>query len=955
MFLPECLGFRIAVARGNRLDSFTFMNASFASRLTRTPRAYEPDRGDEALSKLSGLPAELADLVHGAAGSSEHISDLIRREGAWLGDALQAPPETVLDTLLAAPAPQDQKAVMVHLRQQKARVALITALADLGGVWSLEQVTGALTQFADHATQTALITAMSREIARGKLPGQGLDDLEQGGGLAVLAMGKMGAGELNYSSDIDLICLFDETRFDADDYAEARTSFVRAVRSMTQILSERTADGYVFRTDLRLRPDASVTPVAISMETAERYYESFGRTWERAAFIKARVCAGDHAAGTRFLDALTPFIWRRHLDYAAIQDAQDMRLRIRDHKGLHSAPSHLGHDLKLGRGGIREIEFFTQTRQLIAGGRDATLRDPTTVGGLKLLADKAWISHEDAAQLTADYRAHREAEHRVQMIADQQTHLLPDTEDGFTRLAALSGRAPADYAAEITDRLTRVHHLTDVFFQPESADTGDTAGFEPEMIARWSGYPALRSPRAVEIFDRVWPLLRARLAKAAQPEDALLNFDGFLAGLPAGVQLFSLFEANPQLLDLVVDIVDVAPGLGRHLARNAGVFDAVLGGQFFADWPGAGALETELAAQLDREIDYEKKLDVARIWMREWQFRIGVHHLRDLIDAAESGRQYADLARAVVRALWGEVLAQFAQKHGAAPGRGAAVLAMGSLGAKQLNAGSDLDLIVIYDGDGAETSTGPRPLPTRTYYARLTQALVTALSAPTSEGRLYEVDMRLRPSGRKGPVATSFDAFQSYQSTEAWTWEHLALTRANPITGDASLCGDIEAFRAKVLKLPFDPKKVCADTAAMRARLFDAKAQTSPLDVKSGPGRWQDLQLFAQTAALIAGSTRRDVEGQLALTGTVFGLGTQEIFELNETARAFWRVQAALRLIAGGDGAGAVVDPSGGVAEFLLRGSGFGTVNELIGSLSIMAKRADMMITRSIGTDTGLD
>ncbi len=932
------------------------MTTPFASRITRAPRAHDLARGDDALSGVPDLPSELRALVHGAAGSSDHIADLIRREGGWMSDALHNAPEDVFETLLAAPTPEDQKAVMVHLRQQKARAALIIALADLGGVWPLEKVTNALTRFADHATNVALITAIWREVARGKLPGQTLDDVEQGGGLAVLAMGKMGAGELNYSSDIDLICLFDETRFDADDYADARISFVRAVRAMTQILCERTADGYVFRTDLRLRPDASVTPVAMSMEAAERYYESFGRTWERAAYIKARSCAGDIAAGNRFLDALTPFIWRRHLDYAAIQDAQDMRLRIRDHKGLHAAPSHLGHDLKLGQGGIREIEFFTQTRQLIAGGRDASLRDPTTVGGLRVLAEKGWLSSEDATQLTADYRAHREAEHRVQMIADQQTHLLPDTEDGFARLADLSGRDVAEYSVELTERLVRVHRLTEGFFKPEAeVDATHDTNFGTDMIERWSGYQALRSPRAVEIFDRVWPQLRVRLAKASQPEDALLNFDGFLAGLPAGVQLFSLFEANPQLLDLVVDIVDVAPGLGRYLARNASVFDAVLGGQFFSEWPGSVELETELTALLARETDYEKKLDIARIWTREWQFRIGVHHLRDLIGAAQSGQQYADLARAVVRALWGEVSAQFAVKHGGAPGRGAAVLAMGSLGAELLNAGSDLDLIVIYDGQGVEESSGPRPLPTRTYFARLTQAMVTALSAPTSEGRLYEVDMRLRPSGRKGPVATSLDAFRSYQTDEAWTWEHLALTRACPIAGDATLCRDIETFRADLLSAGHDRKTVLTDTAAMRARLSKAKTPTTALDVKSGPGRWQDLQLLVQAAALIAGSKARDFTRQLALADRVFALSPEETFELSETSRMFWRVQAALRLIEGGEDAPSVVDPSGGVEEFLLRGSGFKSMPELITCLNAMAESADRVITRSIGSADALD
>ncbi|MCG6883543.1 MAG: glutamine-synthetase adenylyltransferase, partial [Silicimonas sp.] len=703
---------------------------TFESRVRRLPHVFDRDRGRDALGHVPGLESVLAELVEGAAGSSPHLADLVRREGAWLAEGLHMPPEEVFAAILEAPV----ESVAGDLRRKKARGALLIALADLAGVWNLEEVTGALTKLADHAVDVALQAAIAPQITRGKLPGLGEEDLAEAGGLAVIAMGKMGAFELNYSSDIDLICLFDEIRFEPDDYAEARTAFVKVVRAMCHTLSDRTADGYVFRTDLRLRPDASVTPVALSMEAAERYYESFGRTWERAAYIKARTAAGDIAAGDRFLEALTPFVWRRHLDYAAIRDAQDMRLRIRDHKGLTRPISHLGHDLKLGQGGIREIEFFTQTRQLIAGGRDPDLRGRETVRMLDRLAEKGWVPEEDARQLQADYRALREMEHRVQMIADQQTHHLPETTEDFARLAALAGVPPEVYARDTEERLARVSRLTEGFFQPSGFAKGG-AGPDNTLLSRWSAFPALRSPRSVEILKRVWPRVEARLDEAGNPEEALSHFESFLKGLPAGVQLFSLFEANPQLLDLVIDIVDTAPGLGQYLTRHAGVFDAVIGGQFFEDWPGESLLARRLGEALAEEVDYEKKLDRARAWEKEWHFRVGVHFLRGLTDAETTGRQYADLAGAVVRALWPVVVGEFAVKHGPPPGRGAGVVAMGSLGAGRLTASSDLDMIVIFDAEGAEASEGRRPLATRTYFARLTQALVTALSAPMSEGR----------------------------------------------------------------------------------------------------------------------------------------------------------------------------------------------------------------------------
>lgn len=918
------------------------MDGPFEQRITRMPRAHEPERGRDALGHLPALSGPLADLIEGAAGSSPYLADLCRREGAWLQEALSAAPEDAFRSLLDAPV----DAVAADLRRKKARAAALIALADLAGVWSLEQVTGALTDLADHAVSEALTEAVGQQLRRGKIPGQGEDDLPDAAGLTVLAMGKMGAHELNYSSDIDLICLFDETRFDPADYAEARTGFVRAVRRMTQTLSDRTADGYVFRTDLRLRPDASVTPVAISMETAERYYESFGRTWERAAFIKARVSAGDAKAGARFLDALTPFVWRRHLDYAAIQDAQDMRLRIRDHKGLTKPISHLGHDLKLGEGGIREIEFFTQTRQLIAGGRDASLRERTTIGALDALAARNWVSEEDTARLQADYRAHRETEHRVQMVADQQTHRLPETEEEFARLAALSGQDPAAYAREIEARLHRVADLTKGLFRPfGDAAPVPEAGPETDLLTRWAGYPALRSPRAVDILKRVWPRVEARLNEAGNPEEALAHFEAFLRGLPAGVQLFSLFEANPQLLDLVVDIVDTAPELGQYLTRNAGVFDAVIGGQFFGDWPGEAALRDDLTAILERIGDYETRLDRARVWTKEWAFRVGVHLLRGLEDAETAGQHYADLAGAVVQALWPSVVEEFSRKHGPPPGRGAAVVAMGSLGAARLSATSDLDLIVIFDAGDAEGSDGPRPLPTRPYYARLTQALVTALAAPTAEGRLYEVDMRLRPSGRQGPVATSLAAFTAYQKEEAWTWEHLALTRARPLVGEASLLADVEAVRCEVLGLPRRRGDVLKDVAEMRARLQEAKPARHALDSGNGAGGLQDIDLFAQAGALLSAAPTRRLAEQIDHAAAAYPLTEADAERLHRVRALFWTVRIATRLVFGANWPEEI---GTGASGFLRRVTGFETLEALEAALSEARRSVADIVSRHL-------
>ena len=925
---------------------------NFESRISRMPVPFDAERGREARVAAAQLQGDLARLIEGACGCSPYLKTLVEKEAAWLPGALEAP-EAALDAVLDAIMQAPPDVLPVHLRQAKWRVALLAGLADLAGVWPLMQVTGALTRLADTAVHAALRACVGAEIRRGKLPGAQAQDGETAGGMVALAMGKMGAFELNYSSDIDLICLFDETRFAPDAWMEARAAFVRATRKMAAMLSDMTAEGYVFRTDLRLRPDPAVTPVCMAMGAAETYYESLGRTWERAAYIKARPAAGDLAAGHGFLKTLTPFVWRKHLDFAAIQDAHDMRLRIREHKGLGGPITLPRHNMKLGRGGIREIEFFTQTRQLIAGGRDPELRVRGTLDGLAVLAAKGWVPDQAADVLARHYVAHREVEHRLQMINDAQTHDLPGNDEGFQRLACFMGMAKDDLLRQLTARLTEVHDLTESFFAPDAGSAAPPAAvhsFNPEIVARWGSYPALRSARAVEIFERLKPELLQRLAHTARPDEALLALDGFLAGLPAGVQLFSLFEANPQLIDLLVDIVGSSPTLASYLSRNSSVFDAVIGGAFFDAWPGTAALAAELAHRLHAEPDYEARLDMARRWAKEWHFRIGVHHLRGLINATEAGAQYADLAQACLQALYPQVVAQFATKHGPPPGRGAAVLGMGSLGAGRLGATSDLDLIVIYDAAGVDTSTGRRPLATRAYYARLTQALVTAVTALTSQGRLYEVDMRLRPSGTQGPVATSLASFESYQMSDAWLWEHLALTRARAVAGDGGLCADVEAVRARVLGRGYTPAQVLAEVAQMRARIAAAKTPYGPWDVKLGAGRLQDIELLAQAASLVARYPGRDLAAALQ-AGAGFGLFTPpEAQTLIETYDLCWQIQSVSKLLS--DKALDLSALGEGGAAMLLRETGAISVDDLAQRLARASLRATQVINRVVGQTT---
>jgi glutamate-ammonia-ligase adenylyltransferase len=917
---------------------------TFESRITRQPLAHDPGAASETAVAFADLGPGLSGLLAATAGCSPFLRDLMIREADWLRPALQMSPEPCFARLLAACDGLAPDLLSPVLRQAKRRVALLVALADLGGVWTLEEATCALTAFADRAVQTSLSALVAEEIRRGKLPGATPDDAATAAGMVVLAMGKMGAQELNYSSDIDLICLFDETRHPGTA-PEARSAFIRVTRRLAAVLSDSTQDGYVFRTDLRLRPDAAVTPVCLSMAAAESYYEAQGRTWERAAYIKARPCAGDLAAGERFLRGLIPFVWRRHLDFAAIQDAHDMRLRIRDHRNLHGPVQIEGHNLKLGQGGIREIEFFTQTRQLIAGGRDPALRGRTTTGALAALAEKGWLPPDVAEELTQHYRAHRELEHRLQMVHDAQTHVMPSTAEGMVRIAQFCGEADVDaFRSRLKQRLERVETLTGGFFAPAEAPPRgpDLSPQASALVDGWFSYPALRSERAAAIFQRLRPLLLNSLSRAANPDEALVALDGFLAGLPAGVQLFSLFEANPPLVDLIVDIASTAPALARYLARNASVLDAVIGGSFFAPWPGEAALAADLTRRLDAEPDYEKKLDTARRWMKEWHFRVGVHHLRGLIDAAEAGTSYADLAAATLQGLWPALCQQVARRYGNMPGRGAVVLGMGSLGAGRLNAASDLDLIMVYDAPADAVSTGPRPLGARAWYARLTQALVTALTAPMAGGKLYEVDMRLRPSGRQGPVATSFEAFCHYHRDEAWTWEHLALTRARVVVGGTGLGEAVEQFRRSLILEKGQGARVLPDAAAMRVRLLAAWPAPSDRDAKTGAGRLMDIEFLAQTAALLAGDPQRGTDQQLR-TGRESGLlSAVEAETLLGAWRLFWTLRVAGRLLTDCD-----LKPGGlgqGGCAFLLRETGAETAADLTFRLRAASEAAAAVI-----------
>ncbi|HUT51439.1 MAG TPA: bifunctional [glutamine synthetase] adenylyltransferase/[glutamine synthetase]-adenylyl-L-tyrosine phosphorylase [Alphaproteobacteria bacterium] len=880
---------------------------------------------------------------------------------AWRKSGLTATFQQILDELrVSAEAAVSESALMRDLRVARRRCALVVALSDIVGLASIDATMDALSRFAAAAIETAIAFLLREAQARGKLP-KSISLTPATSGYIVLAMGKLGGGELNYSSDIDLIALFEPDRLDpalVDALGDQGPGpfFVALTRDLVRILETRTADGYVFRMDLRLRPDPGVTPVAISTLAAETYYESMGQNWERAAMIKAHPIAGDRAAGEAFLAAIRPFVWRKHLDFAAIQDIHSIKRQIHAHKG-GAKIAIAGHNVKLGRGGIREIEFFAQTQQLIWGGREPELRARVTTQTLTALAKHGRIAERTAEEMIEAYGFLRTVEHRLQMIDDQQTHELPKDEKGLAALAAFLGYADADAFSEaLAQRLRTVERHYAALFEeapalggtgnlvftggehdPDTLATLERIGYDdPERVSAivrgWhhGRYRAMRSVRAREMLTEIMPALLEALAATPGPDEALLKFDEFLSAQPAGVQLFAMFHANPGQLSLVAEVMGSAPELAARLGANASLFEAIVSEGFFDALPDPAKLAEDIARTLGEARDFQDVLDLCRRWTNDHRFQVGIQYFRCMIDAGAAGRALADIADAVLSALWPPVIAEFEEQHGRFAGGGMAVLAMGKLGGREMTMTSDLDLIFLFDvPEGADQSDGDKPLTPGHYYTRLSQRYLNAITAMTAEGRLYEVDMRLRPSGNAGPLATGLAGFIAYQNEKAWTWEHMALTRARVILGPDDLRSRIEADVRAVLCKPRDPDTLVTEVAEMRERIAREHGAGNEWQVKRRRGGVVDLEFLAQYLQLrhaaehpevLSANTLRGFE-QLAAAGCLDGATAATLIE----ATQFWQgLQSMLRLTVGEDfdeesatdGLRALLARAGGAEDF---------------------------------------
>ena len=845
-------------------------------------------------------PPELARIVPDAAPAVVHawlhapyLRGLIRAHPAIAG---AAPDASIAAAFAAARAPGDP---MVALRAAKRQIALIVALADLSGAWSLERVTRALSDFADLALDLSIAAALVERDAPNR-------------GLVALALGKLGSHELNYSSDVDLILLYEPALIPCRPREDAAEAAVRIARRVVAIMAEQASQGYVFRVDLRLRPASEVTPIALPIAAAEHYYQSEALTWERTAFVRARACAGDIALGNAFLAAIDGFVWRRSLDYTAIRDIQAVSLRIRDHfdAGQVLGP---GFDLKRGRGGIREVEFFAQLHQLVWGGRDPALRAPATLDALAALAAAGHIAAEEAATLAASYRTLRAVEHRLQMLGDQQTHSIPASAAERLALARLCGepdwralerrlKAVTAPVARAFDRLiadARAPAALPSDAKALAVRLGPAKALAP-MIARWraSNYRALRSEAARASFEALLPALASVLAEAADVAAAAARFDAFLAQLPAGVQFFALLEANPQLVPLLGRLLGRTPVLADALARTPALFDVLLGGDAFAALPDTAALNAELAALVPATASLEEALDRVRRWTGERRFQLGAQLIEGRADPLRVGRDLARLADAALTLLVPRVEADFANAHGRQAAGGLIILALGRYGGGLLTHASDLDLVFLFPGRHDAVSDGPKPLAATQYFNRLASRVTAALSAPTAAGALYEVDTRLRPFGAKGLLAVSLDSFTAYQSGEAETWEHMALTRARVVAGEH---GPVTAVVRNVLDRP-PPSDLAARVIAMRAEIAAAKPGGGKWDVKLAPGGLVDLEFIIHYLQLA---------GEAGMTPDLRVAAAQLRPELIEAHDVLTRALVTLRLVAP-DGS-----PGGAVRELL--------------------------------------
>jgi glutamate-ammonia-ligase adenylyltransferase len=872
-------------------------------------------------------------ILRAVFGNSTFLTQCLIKDRSFMKTIMEQGPDHAYGVVVEAlenelGQVENLATMMTGLRKAKQRIALVVGLSDIVGLWSVDQVTEKLSYFADQATNLAVRFALRQSAATGCISLKRGDTPEDKCGYALIAVGKLGAKELNYSSDIDLVAIYDPERVGISDRDKLGAEMARMTRLIVKLIEERSPDGYVFRVDFRIRPDPGSTPLAIPIESALRYYENTGQNWERLAFIRARPMAGDMTVGQNFLDSIQPFIWRKNLDFAAIQDIHSVKRQIAAHRGGSKIAIN-GHNIKLGRGGIREIEFFAQTQQLIWGGRSPNLRTRKLSTTLKALATEGRISTNTAKELNKAYKFLRKLEHRLQMVDDRQIHSLPKTDEEVAAIGKFLGydrpegfrravlgtleKVESYYAAlfEESENLGTIGNLvfTGVEDDPDTLESLSTMGFAnpqsiSEVVRNWhrGRYRSTRTERARQILTELMPSLLSTFGGRTYPDRALMHFDAFLAALPSGIQLFSLFANHPLILKLVAEIMGDAPVLADWLSKNPSLLDHVLSPEFGEPLGTMNQQTEELRQQIEHAQDFQDQLDACRRWANDKKFQIGVQLMLGRLRGRHSGPLLSDVAEIVLREMLKCVSVEFEKTHGAFETSGLAIIALGKLGSRELMRGSDLDLVFVYDDSTEQQiSDGEKPLGLNIYFMRLAQRMITALTALTGEGRLYQTDTRLRPNGEEGPIASSFVSFKHYYQESAWTWEYMALSRARVVAGPDNLKIRLQTTICEAITRGWDDRTLISDVAQMRRRMAKQYPGTDPWDIKHRRGGLVDGEFIAQYLQLHHGSKHPEIlspnaSNALEKLSKAGLLEAKTVKSLGESLRFWHDVQSVLRV-----------------------------------------------------------
>ena len=857
--------------------------AAIAAQLAGLPVGAQGENGLEVAPRVLGVSEFVA---RACETRPELLPDLIQSGDlfcAYASDELHRRVQT------AVAGCADESSLKTALRRLRQREMVRLAWRDLAGWANLEEVVRTLSALADACLDAALAKLYDWAVAREGVPReQGTDTAAR---FVVLGMGKLGGEELNFSSDIDLIFAYSEEGETDKRSLSNHEFFVRLGQRLNQALNEQTADGFVFRVDMRLRPNGASGPLALSFDAMEQYYQAHGRMWERYALIKARVVAGDPAAGAELLTRLRPFVFRKYLDYTAVEEIRSLKASIHREllrKGIES-------NIKLGPGGIREVEFIGQAFQLIRGGRDLRFQERRILPVLAHLAAEGDLTPQAVGDLSSAYEFLRNTEHRLQEIRDQQTQVLPT--DDLDRLRVAVGMGFGDwpgFQAALTRHMQRVHeHFNSVFAAPQGeAPAADEQG----LHALWAGtleetaahevlqaagfadagttlnllkglraggaYSAL-SANGRERLDKLMPLLVGAAGLTPEPQTTLARLVAFVEAIGRRSVYLALLVENPLALSQLVKLCSASEWIARYLNQHPILLDELMDAVSLYAPLTREALAAELQSRLARlpVDDLEAQMEALREFRNGHVLRVAAADVGPGLTPDEIGRHLAHIAEVIVAQALTLAHDDLVLKHGRPTlvqdgepiNPGFAVIAYGKLGSLELGYTSDLDMIFLHgaEQEGGMTD-GPRPIANEVFFARLGQRLIHVLTARTGGGILYEVDTRLRPSGRSGMLVTSPAAFREYQDSHAWVWEHQALIRARPIAGDAGLSRVFEEIRAATLCRERDPETLRTEVAAMRARMHEAQAPHDPgeINLKHDPGGMIDVEFMVQYAVL---------------------------------------------------------------------------------------------------------